>query len=210
MDAAIRATLELAKQHEERTQSLYRYLCVARNHLHPAILLPKGGSVEALVDFVVKYIEQIPDLVAQAQHLAAQRGLEQHIHPIAHTIIDLFINPPSLLDDVFGLGELMLEAYLAHRLLEEINDNYVVKFGQPLLPVDMTVSNSIMHHLIGDELGEQLDQLVADIFDELKDNHLDFMDAEAPLVNAVNSDSWQKNWRCFTDSASVALLHKSA
>jgi len=50
-----------------------------------------------------------------------------------------------------GLDGLLDEAYLAHRLVEEVNDLYIKHFGQPLIPADTTVANVIAcdHHQQG-------------------------------------------------------------
>ena len=73
---------------------------------------------------------------------------------------DYFLHPPEDLPADGGLEALLDEAFLAHRLLEEVNDHHIRHLQRPLLPLDMTEANIIVHHLLGDDLANALDQLV--------------------------------------------------
>ncbi|HEY6130583.1 MAG TPA: hypothetical protein VIV27_01125, partial [Halioglobus sp.] len=55
---------------------------------------------------------------------------------------------------------LLDEAFLAHRLLEEVNDRHIRHLQRPLLLLDMTEANIIVHHLLGDAFANRLEQLV--------------------------------------------------
>ena len=59
-----------------------------------------------------------------------------------------------------GLEALLDEAFLAHRLLEEVNDHHIRHLQRPLLPLDMTEANLIVHYLLGDEFATRLEHLV--------------------------------------------------
>jgi hypothetical protein len=59
-----------------------------------------------------------------------------------------------------GLEALLDEAFLVHRLLEEVNDYHIRSLGHPLLPLDMTEANIIVYHLLGEQLGSRLESLV--------------------------------------------------
>ena len=73
---------------------------------------------------------------------------------------DYFLAPPEELPSDSGLEALLDEAFLAHRLLEEVNDHHIRHLQRPLLPVDMTEANIIVHHLLGDTFATRLEQLV--------------------------------------------------
>ena len=51
----------------------------------------------------------------------------------------------------------MYQAYLAHRLLEELNDVLSANYNCPVIPVNMTRSNLIVHHIIGEPFANQID-----------------------------------------------------
>ncbi len=63
----------------------------------------------------------------------------------------------------------MDESYLAQRLFEEINDQHIRHRSVALLPLDMTRSNIIVHHLIGDQLANRLNELVEHTVDRMID-----------------------------------------
>jgi hypothetical protein len=88
-------------------------------------------------------------------------GFYDYAAPFLDMAEDYFLHPPDDLPDD-GLGELLDEAFLAHRLLEEVNDHHIRHLQRPLLPVDMTEANVIVHHLLGDALANRLDQRVHD------------------------------------------------
>ena len=67
---------------------------------------------------------------------------------------------PSLPSDHQGLLALLDEAYLAHRLLEEVNDRYLAHGGGQLVPLDTTRASLIVHHLLGEPFANELDALV--------------------------------------------------
>jgi hypothetical protein len=73
---------------------------------------------------------------------------------------DYFLQPPEELPGDGGLEALLDEAFLAHRLLEEVNDHHIRHMQRPLLPIDMTEANIIVHHLLGDSFATRLEQLV--------------------------------------------------
>ena len=61
----------------------------------------------------------------------------------------------------------MYQAYLAHRLLEELNDALNAIYNCPVIPVDMTRSNLIVHHIIGEPFANQIDGAIQLLNDKL-------------------------------------------
>jgi hypothetical protein len=107
--------------------------------------------------------------------------------------------PPEELNEVSGLPALMNEAFLAHRLFEEVNDTYIMRVGQPMIPFDMTMSNVIVHSLIGEPFANELEQVVMvaakGIFGENKayegnDKFLAFMDKKENDNLVKIAQSW--------------------
>ena len=116
---------------------------------------------------------------------AVEAGLLNYVSPILEVVEGFFMAPPKELDKETGLAALMDEAFLAHRLFEEVNDTYIMRVGQPMIPFDMTMSNVIIHSLIGEPFANELEQVVMvaakGIFGEAKayegnDKFLAFMD----------------------------------
>jgi hypothetical protein len=157
---ALRQLIDRAHQHETATGQLAKQLDTQLERLHPAIRLPVEDAQGVLERFVAAYIAQVPDLLDAAQAVAEKAGIEAQIKPVLKIAEEYFLQPPALMSGHDGLDGLLDEAYLAHRLVEEMNDLYIGQFGQPLIPIDTTVANLIAHQLIGEDFANQLDDAV--------------------------------------------------
>jgi hypothetical protein len=157
---ALRQLIDRAHQHETATGQLAKQLDTQLERLHPAIRLPVEDAQGVLERFVAAYIAQVPDLLDAAQAVAEKAGIEAQIKPVLKIAEEYFLQPPALMSGHDGLDGLLDEAYLAHRLVEEMNDLYIGQFGQPLIPMDTTVANLIAHQLIGEDFANQLDDAV--------------------------------------------------
>ena len=80
------------------------------------------------------YIEQVPDVLDAAANVAREAGIEAQVKPVLKVAEQFFLQPPSLVEGHEGLDGLLDEAYLAHRLVEEVNDRYIAHLGEPLIP----------------------------------------------------------------------------
>lgn len=157
---AIRETIKLAKAHESKTGHLGTILNREIPNLHNSIRLPQDNAVQALLDFVTRYIEHVPDFVEAISHVTNEAKVFEYAEVFLKIAKDYFLHPPEIVEGHFGMDALMDEAYLAHRLMEEINDRFISHCGTPLAPMDMTRSNLIVHHLIGEPFANELDQAV--------------------------------------------------
>jgi hypothetical protein len=102
----------------------------------------------------------VPGCILLVTAVSKGMGFYDYAAPFLDMAEDYFLHPPENLPAQSGLEALLDEAFLAHRLLEEVNDHHIRHLQRPLLPVDMTEANIIVHHLLGDELANQLDELV--------------------------------------------------
>lgn len=157
---AIRELIDEAEQREGETISLVERLHERSGHLHSAINLPEETAALLLADFVVRYIEHVPDFIEALHDMASEAGIREGIEPLLNIAIEYFLNPPDLIAGHSALELLLDEAYLAHRLLEEINDRFIGLCGAPLVPMDMTRANLVAHELIGEPFANELDQAV--------------------------------------------------
>ena len=158
---AIRDTITLAKRQEQQHQHLAQLLeSRTEQTLHFAIQLPEENPQAALLDFVISYIDHVPDLIDQARDTAVAVNIQSVTEPFLALAEEFFLKPPEIVTDHVGLHELMDEAYLAHRLIEEINDRFMAQSSTPLVPVDMSIANLIIHSLIGEPFANELDEAV--------------------------------------------------
>lgn len=203
----IRYAISAAKQHEKATAQMARLLGARTSGLHHAIRLPTEHVVPVLLNFVIRYIDHVPEFVDAVDAIAEEAGLEDYTEPVMIIVKEFFAQPPELLDGHNGLDALMDESYLAHRLIEEVNDRFMACSGSPLVPMDMTRSNLIIHHLIGEPFANQLDQAVHLIVNHL-DSSEDVFSSGALLQHLSRTTNWSKElqkWPCLTDTLSIHL-----
>ncbi len=139
--------------------------------LHSAIQLPDGQGATALADFILQYVQRVPELLAAVSDIAHKAEIQTFMDPLLQVAADYLLSPPELIVAQSPLEALLNEAYLAHRLLEEINDRLLGYWDAPLVPVDMTRSNLIAHELIGEPFANELDQAVLFSAELLLDEH---------------------------------------
>jgi hypothetical protein len=207
---AIRNTITIAKQHEAETGHLQQLLqhCIDQG-VHLAIQLPEQAPAKHLLEFATAYIDHVPDFLEAARAITRSAHIDHLASPFLKLAEDFFLKPPELLDHRVGLDELLDEAYLAHRLLEEVNDHYMANTGIPLIPLDTTVSNLIVHHLIGEpfanELDEAVDFAVAQVTKKTRPERSRYWQdyRQAHVDNNWNDEL--NTWPCLTDTLSIKL-----
>ncbi|MDY7567302.1 hypothetical protein QN400_08540 [Pseudomonas sp. RTC3] len=206
--AALREQIQRAHQHEAETGQLSRQLETQLPHLHPAIHLPELDAKGVLTRFVAAYIELVPDLLDAAHEVALEAGIEDQIKPVLKIAEHFFLQPPTIMDGHEGLDSLLDEAYLAHRLVEEVNDLYIKHFGQPLIPSNTTVASVIAHQLIGEAFANQLDEAVHHAVDEMLDDEsfaLDSVEAYRDRLISPDTEAAWKRWPCLSRQLGVGL-----
>ncbi|MGV8861968.1 MAG: hypothetical protein ACOH2O_15790 [Pseudomonas sp.] len=206
--AALREQIQRAHQHEAKTGQLSRQLETQLPHLHPAIHLPELDAKGVLTRFVAAYIELVPDLLDAAHEVALEAGIEDQIKPVLKIAEHFFLQPPSIMAGHEGLDSLLDEAYLAHRLVEEVNDLYIKHFGQPLIPSNTTVASVIAHQLIGEAFANQLDEAVHHAVDEMLDDEsfaLDSVEAYRDRLISPDTEAAWKRWPCLSRQLGVGL-----
>ena len=212
--AALREQISLAHQHEASTGQLAQQLEEKLPHLHPAITLAEGDRNIVMTRFVTAYVDLVPDLLDAANDVAREAGIESQVKPVLKIAEQFFLQPPAILAGHIGLDGLLDEAYLAHRLVEEVNDLYIKHFGQPLIPADTTVANLIAHQLIGETFANQLDEAVHHAVDEMlnEDNFaLESVEAYREQLKSVATEAAWKRWPCLSRKLGVGLeLDQSA
>ncbi|WP_024461875.1 hypothetical protein [Marinimicrobium sp. LS-A18] len=156
----IRALIQAAKQQDLETGQLSRIIQRRADRLHVAIQLPPHQAEAALHDFVVRYVEHVPAFIGAIDALTREAGINDRVAPLLNIACDYFLSPPDLVSGRSHLVALLDEAYLAHRLLEEVNDRFIGSCGIPLAPMDTTRANVIAHELIGEPFANELDQAV--------------------------------------------------
>ena len=160
MTPDIRKVIDDAIISERETGQLRKQLSERLAALSEKLVLPEHAPISALMVFITGYIESVPSSLTLVTAVSKRLGFHSYAAPFLHIAEDYFLQPPDAIADEQGLMGLLDEAFLAHRLLEEVNDNHIRYLQRPLLPIDMTEANTIVHHLIGDTLASRLENLV--------------------------------------------------
>ena len=205
---AIRELIAKARLHEEQSSALARFLSNKIPELHRAIKLPATGAGKALTEFVIAYIEQVPDVLEAAAEVAREAGIEDVINPVLMISEHLLLQPLDSEEAREGLVSWLGEAYLAHRLVEEVNDRYITHLGRPLIPLDTTRANLIAHYLIGEAFANPLDRTVEATLKEMI-TAIDFQPASVQTFRERLSspnihNAWQR-WPCMSRTLGIDL-----
>lgn len=156
----IREVIDAALQAEEKGHQLRATMERRLPELRGKLVIPENDPIGALMDFVVRYVRSVPSCLRLVTAVSKRLGFFDYAAPFLHMAEDYFLQPPGELPQDGGLEALLDEAFLAHRLLEEVNDHHIRHLQRALLPVDMTEANIIVHHLLGDEFALRLEELV--------------------------------------------------
>jgi hypothetical protein len=179
--------------------------------LHDAINIPEKDKVAALMNFVIHYVEHVPDFIEAVSNITNDAGIYDYSDQFITTARNYFLNPPNSVSEHkhSGLIGLLDEAYLAHRFMEEVNDRFIGQIGIPLAPMDMTRSNIIVHHLIGEPFANELDEAVHYSVESLMTKEDAFQnEAFLSYVNDHKNRGWSKElerWPCLARDLSITL-----
>lgn len=162
---SVRRIINRALNEERQYRSLHQLVETRIEQIHHSIDLPTQEATEKLIQFLEDYVVQIPDFLNAVVKAAKATGLYKTLWPALYLTEDFFKQPPSQnqTTGIFhneGLASILSEAYLAHRLFEEINDQFQIRFGLPIIPVEMTTANLVVHSLIGESYANELDEVV--------------------------------------------------
>lgn len=160
VSSGIKTTISAALRQESETGQLRARIEQQLPQIRNKLLLPEQAPVDALMAFITSYVESVPSCLRLVTAVSKRLGFFDYAAPFLHLAEDYFLQPPDDLPQDGGLEALLDESFLAHRLLEEVNDHHIRHLQRPLLPLDMTEANIIVHHLLGDEFATRLEQLV--------------------------------------------------
>lgn len=205
----IREAIVAAQRLEENNQALRTYVSARLPALHHLVSLPAENPEDSLVEFVADYIEHVPDFIEALDELTRSAGIYDYAERFLAMAEDFFINPLELVSEHSGMHQLIDEAYLAHRLIEEINDRTAVAYGIPLAPMDMTMSNIIIHELLGEDFANQLDLAVHYTIESFF-NSEEFAENPAFLryVEMRRKEGWEDTlarWPCLAGDTAISI-----
>jgi hypothetical protein len=196
---------------DQTSEFLIAYLNERVAHLHHSISLRENDGTIALASFIERYVELVPDFITAFDDFLASAGIGGEIARQIITARDFLDAPVEIISTEEGLEAHMYQAYLAHRLLEELNDVLNAIYNCPVIPVDMTRSNLIVHHIIGEPFANQIDGAIQLLNDKLVKSIASDKDLQEKLnayISGLGNDPIMR-YPCLTESSNIRLLFKS-
>jgi hypothetical protein len=196
---------------QQTSEFLIDYLNHRVKHLHHSISLRENDGTAALATFIKRYVALVPDFVTAFDDFLSSAKISGEIARQVITARDFLKTPVEIVASEEGLEAQMYQAYLAHRLLEELNDTLKAIYECPIIPVDMTRSNLIVHHIIGEPFANQIDGAIQLLNDKLIDSINKDSSVQRKLQTYgknLSSDPMMR-YPCLTDSSNIRLLFKS-
>lgn len=158
--AELRERVRIAREDEANDEALREWLDRKLPELHRSIRT-RDDAHTTLYNFIHAYVERVPDMLEAAQSVANNARMRPQLIPVLKVAEAFFLQPTDAMTERdCGLLLLLDEAYLAHRLVEEVNDRYVAHGGEWLIPLNNTRANLIVHELLGEEYANRLDSAV--------------------------------------------------
>jgi hypothetical protein len=207
--SAIRDTIELAKQHEQQHGYLAALLdTFVRDNTYVVAPTSETNSANRLMDFIIAYIDYVPEFIDAVRIITHKTNIQEHSEPFITLAEQYFLPPSKIVNELQGMVEILNEAYLAHRLLEEINDRFMAKTSVPLIPIDMSMSNVLVHSIIGEPFANELDEAVLYTVERMQiKQHVyenaDFISYVEKIKNQRKDQNL--NWPCLIDKLSINL-----
>jgi hypothetical protein len=195
----------------QTSEFLIAYLNERVKYLHHSINLRENDGTAALASFIERYVELVPDFVRAFEDFLSMADIGGEIARQVVTAKEFLDAPVEVVSDEENLEAHVYQAYLAHRLLEELNDVLNASYHCPVIPVDMTRSNLIVHHIIGEPFANQIDGAIQLLNDKLVKaiNGDETIQSKLQAYAGKLSNDPVTRYPCLTDSSNIRLLFKS-
>lgn len=146
-------------------QSLQRFIAVFHRK-HPALLIVEHGAPEQrLTAMLIQYCSLLPILLEEARGASARDDQVSDFDQL-HSIISAFFSSLEPKRLKFGILGILDKVYFGHRLLEEWHDRRKVVTHSTTLSWDTSLSNLLVHTLLGDGYANELDAAVLEIIEK--------------------------------------------
>lgn len=125
--------------------------------------IPQSDVQLYVYSLTLDYVRLVPKFLEGIDKLFKKYHILDDWLPVLKIIVNFFITPIDLVKCKSDIHQLMLESYLAMRILEEISEFFLERTFTPLLPEKIVYLNATMHSIIGDSVAQVLDAVVIDI-----------------------------------------------
>ncbi len=205
----MRELISTAKDTEAKTGNLESLIFNARERLHESIEFTDDNVAASLYKFIEEYIEHVPNFIEAIANVTDDAEIYDYAEGFLNAAADYFITPPKSTSVHKGIDALLDGAYLAHRLIEEINDRFITRCNCLLAPMDMTRANLIMHDLIGEPFASDLDSIAQHSVEQLMIKESIFDDERLQQYISMHQHrGWTleiEEWPCLAQDLDINL-----
>lgn len=192
---AIRSLIKETKKTESLNRHLHWQICDQMKSLHHTIELPEENACDTVITFVVDYIDHVPDFIDALYQSSNEAGVQNFIVPFLNIIEENFLSLITQREPLTGLDVLLDKAYFAYRLIEEVNDQYFLKTGTVLIPIDITWSNLIIHSILGEPFANDLNQIIEKTVKHMMSSrYIHNKKLFETFTNRQNTEKWIEFW----------------
>ena len=182
--------IDQARRKEARSGSFLQQLKVKAATLPSSVTIDGCQPANCLFQFAVEYIEMAPRLIECVEACAREAGEADLFAPFVDAAIRYFTQPSALLIRYAGLDGLLIQAYLCHRLMEEVYDNNHSTRVSELVDLEAIRANLLAHELIGEPFANELDDAITVTMLQIAGTP-DFYNLDLdPFVEQVNNKAW--------------------
>ncbi len=211
---AIRNLIGRVKELEAQNGHLQKLMGDQIEQLHHTIELPKESACETLLIFAIDYIEHVPDFLEALDEASQEAGIHSFVAPFLDIAEENFMSPVTQGQPLNGLDLLLDKAYFAHRLIEEVNDQYLIKAGSALIPMNMTWANLIIHSILGEHFANELDVIVDKTVDQMMRSQAIYHEEKfKEFIHNRSAEEWisiWSRWNCLSNNLGIELKFTSA
>ena len=208
--STIREHIQTVIHHNDSAPALDALIQQELTTLCSSFPIERGAAAEALPLFIQRYIESAADYLEVFVDMSHLARLEAYTKPLLQQAENYFFEPPAVIaHNISAIKQLLAQAYLCHRLLEELNDQVATLRGLVLAPTDITDSNIIIHTLLGDELANTLDQAILIQLELAVPNTVIFNSNTVQQLTLMRQQQgWQEikeRWPCLNEEVMMLL-----
>ncbi|WP_237059875.1 hypothetical protein [Microbulbifer sediminum] len=197
-------TIDLAVMREREQGEFRRSVYQQLPGLHRSVQLPEGDSALHLTCFAIRYVRSVPPWLHQLQHQLVAADID--FSPVQAMIDRCLARMSGESGERPRLQALVPEAYLSHRVMEEINDRLQPLCGTPLLPMDPMLANLVIRGLLDEKDCESMDSASNRLGHAFMDLELDSEKMVALILCRQRLLNNPGEWPDFARSLQFSLL----
>ncbi|GEM_PF-935846 len=119
---------------------------------------PQRGKALAIFE---GYIRSVPTLLSAASESSVGTPVEATMHVVMRAAVAYWDEPEDLVPDALGVLGLLDDAYFTLRMLQEVSQRLHTESGHSLVAEDLSALDAVVRDILGEDLSEILDDLVA-------------------------------------------------